>query len=377
MSTSSTVVSTLDEEMGLMSEKAPDPPSTFNALFHLGVPSIYRVWLEKSWMPELMEALSSFRGFQHHSVHVLSNEGDYVQYAIILQFDTVQVLNRWQSSEERGKLVKRLEHKKIKIFSVDHYGGLIAANTPNQDEENGGMEAIKTKFHLQDAMQFLPRPQPPPKWKLFIIIYVNVIFCILIEQIGGSTAKMIASGVPIGLAIFFAQFHSVPFMSYVTMPLCLSIPWVSYWLRLPRPRVEDLHPVLAVLEQGLQMFALQPTDVQLQARVRKLEERLDRLRSINNDLNHRVESLSERTTSIPHLQRAKSQAIVRHDAVDKALTARKDSPPSSTKSDGINPSQPLFTSSGPLTMVVRHYIKWEHVLDFNIWCDRIDEEMKK
>jgi len=126
------------------------------------------------------------------------------------------------------------------------------------------------------------------------------------------------------------------------------------------------------------MFAVQPTDAQLQERVRKLEERVERLRTVNHDLNDRVETLSERRGRDGHftLERAKSVTFDKANAVEKALQAAhqdgKISPEASLKGAPFNK-----VSSGPLTMVVRHYVKWEHVLDFERWTDRMDEEMKQ
>jgi antibiotic biosynthesis monooxygenase (ABM) superfamily enzyme len=270
------------------------------------------------------------------------------------------------------------------------------ASTP----EHGSI--LPSRAYLKDNLGPTPPSLPPPKWKLCFVIYLGVIMNIFLWSYSGVPLVMATAGLPIGFNLFVSLAISVPILSYAFFPLVMSIPLVSRWLRAPRP--ERMSAIQKLLDQGLPMFAPKLTpgpSKETVAHFKKLECRLEATRRIQ----HQISSDLERLRTQLNLERGShstSPTIVRspQDTVRNKVTEgiqrrsiaasdsmkRSKSTPSlanlSLGSDplprpnGANGDEEIKEGDhGPITVAVAHWVKWEHILDFDLWTEEITSAM--
>lgn len=286
-----------------------------------------------------------------------------------------------------------LSRKQIFRTLVNAYGGLSSSSGAESGVEGGAHSLAQTTFQkisLHSCTKEVPTALPPPKWKLAVIITGAVYSALLIVGLSGTFEALLAADIPLGLALFLSICHTVIFLSYAGLPLIMSIPVVDTWLRRKRRcKPSQMHPLHAVLDQGLQIFSLRqrapgvPSDVL--RTIDKLEERVDKLLGMNKDLQTQMAALippsgnhSEGGAGAYDGSKSKQEQeqeyskgflddIYVNDVVKMVGSIEE------SQSSGVSTSG----RASPLTMAVRHYVKWEHQMDFEKWSVDMDAEMKK
>ena len=254
-------------------------------------------------------------------------------------------------------------------------------------------QTTSQRISLHNCIKKVPRSLPPPKWKLAIIITCAVFSALCVNNLSGSADAMLAADMPLGLVLFISISHTVTLLSYAGLPLLMSIPFVNQWLRSKR-RCEpaQMHPLHAVLDQGLQMFAIKmkPKEVPQAVldQINKLESRLDKLLGMNRSLQAELNALYPPPATDTDTSTASATATTRTDTADdeqkechvaplvtKSINQMVGSLESHHESQRL--SKDKSDRASPLTMACRHYVKWEYQIDFENWSRRMDAEMKK
>jgi len=381
-------------------EDSASPPSSpraqnYHAVLQVTVPNEQRRFYEKTWLPNIFQLLKTVQGFRNRYVEVGSSNEDSTEYVIVLIFDNLEHFKAWEASTERKEIISVLPSRQIVSTFVNAYGGSI---TGNSDTDSLAQNTSK-KISLQNTINQVPRALPPPKWKLCLVIVTAVYSALLITGLSGSVDVMLAAGMPLGLVLFLSISHTVTLLSFAGLPLLMSIPFVNSWLRLKRRcKPADMHPLHAVLDQGFDIFSVKLKAPEVPAEVRekiqKLEVRVDKLLGMNTrlhaelkDLKQGVESLAPPSTSngsVDDHEEFCDEVLedVLKNNVEKmvgSIASHRDSRSKiqKMKSQGELVMEPEPDLDAPLTMACRHYVKWEHQLDFENWCKEIDAEMKK
>lgn len=324
--------------------------------------------------------------------------------------------------------MQELSRKQIEGTVINAYGGSLAGSNNTKSNSISTQSDLlahttSNKISLHNGIKQVPRALPPPKWKLALIITCAVYSTLLVNSLSGTVDGMLAADMPLGLVLFISITHTVTFLTYAGLPLLMSIPFVNHWLRLKR-RCEParMHPLHAVLDQGLQVFSIKmkPKEIPQEVldKIYKLEVRLDKLLGMNKTMQAELDAIrpspSNQTTpnntltttiSITPSTTAASitstTATVGKDDItedDKFLEQmvgslethqellQKQYPSQSQVQSQSRPSSPSPSQSNgemmrdraaPLTMACRHYVKWEHHLDFENWSKEMDAEMSK
>ena len=273
----------------------------YTAVFQTAVPKKFKEFFEKQWLSDILHDVSGYKGYRYRTVHLLTSQGDYLEYAVCLNFDSIENLSKWVTSPNRQARIDKLNSIGGHCHRIGQYGGAsqkiststspFGSKTAISDNEGGNSVGSVQRIELQDLCSIIPRPLPPPKWKLTILIYLGVLACVVNSSFGGSLAAMAAAGFPTGLIILIDVMQSVPVMVYALMPIVISMPVVNSWLRAPRCPPEQMSPLHSLLDQGLQIFAERKDAVPpaLLQRVDRLEGRVNRLRRANYNLTIELE----------------------------------------------------------------------------------------
>ena len=104
-------------------------------------------------------------------------------------------------------------------------------------------------------MSKAPQALPPPKYKLFLIIWQCVLTLGTVNVLAGSTKDLQAWGVAFSAATFIALCHQMVIIIYCLAPTIMSLTIVEKWIKGPRCPVEQMSPIYSILDQGLQIFA--------------------------------------------------------------------------------------------------------------------------
>jgi len=354
-----------------------------DTIIHLMVPAESKDYFD-DWLVRIYEVLITFKGFISRYVYQVAVKDGYIEYAVVLVFNNPVSQKSWMESTERMEKINEIATRGIKHHAITAYGTNVSASSEPGVSESGGnptfipkegstvhsnisSSSVHKRINIHDSMLTIPRPLPPAKWKLTSILITLVYIVLLVIDYGGSIEKMVANHLPSGLVTFITIIHVVIFLIYSMLPLAISIPVVNQWLRIPRPPPNQMNPIESVLDQGLKLFAnrsdvvTMPTEVL--KRIDRLEAKLDKLRSINYNLNVQLKSISNsiptKTTMVPtseHLNRLQSDSIAKE--IDKQAVAN-------------------MMKQEPITLVVRHFVKWECIPDFESWTDEIDREMQR
>ena len=144
-----------------------------------------------------------------------------------------------------------------------------------------------------------------------------------------------------------------------------------------------MSPMHALLDQGLKMFSIKmappPIPKELLTRLSRLEARVDTLRSLNHNLSTELLHLNEKlgghkkdfTGSDLHDIRSISES---------EIETMKSNPGGLLKAISKRFSQTQLDNNketGHLTLVVRHFVKWECALEFENWTNEMEAEMQR
>ena len=104
-------------------------------------------------------------------------------------------------------------------------------------------------------MSKAPQALPPPKYKLFLVIWQCVLILGEVNVLAGSTRDLQKYGLAFSAATFIALCHQMVIIIYCLAPTIMSLSIVEKWIKGPRYPVEEMSPIFSILDQGLQIFA--------------------------------------------------------------------------------------------------------------------------
>lgn len=303
----------------------------------------------------------------------------------------------------------------------------------------GTKSVAHSRITLQNTLPQIPKKLPPPKWKMALIIINTVYICILVSNFSGFGAAMVKAGLPKGLALFISILHLILMLQYAGLPIIMSTKLVDHWLKQPRIPPEDMSPILCVLDQGLMMFAARNASIaiptELLRRIDKLEARLEKVRDMNHFLENKWNDIamhgSKSTSDLLHMthhgdmyhkhedgnvsQHTNHDHVIQHSDISRtpnkdALGSKVLQQQQATKSAHPTPHLNMLSSpetavtlmkndltsysvitantantvpSTPqsekeaITCMIRHYVKWECVSEFESWTQAMEDEMAK
>ena len=374
--------------------------TSYCAVIEVLVPESLREYFTKVWSRDTYRKVSAFKGFQKRQLYLTSGKGGFYEYFVIMVFDDFDSFTSWQQSNERNEQVAILERYGILSILINAYGGGTAAL-------NNSYAYHRIVLH-NTLSRSISWPMPPPKWKLVIIIFTAVYCSLLVKNEGSLSVALQKANQPPGFNILVGIVVVVLTNSYATLPLMMASPWVNKWLRARRGMlVTDMHPLHSLLDQGLLIFAAETQEGQvppeLLQRLSKLEAKCDKLRETYHILRRKVSSqrqeldqrssggtVSPARTPSPGVQwgTTPDPAVVDKDAYGAGDEADADAgagadhpslqgqdtvPSAEIRKAIVELNLPLEakSQSTPITMAVKHFVKWESVLDFEKWTDEI------
>lgn len=182
------------------------------------------------------------------------------------------------------------------LFYINEYGG---ASSDLPLAANALTERDFTSYNLvsrNDMAKAAYIPRPPPKWKLFLIIWIGVYLAVLLSNFSGIGRIMNENGFPLYMILLISLIHSVTVLSFTLFPLVMSVPAVGRWLKAPRPEPENMNDILWFLDLGLDLFSQEVVaDIgDILQRLQTLEGRLDKLKRINYDMSVELVKLNNK-----------------------------------------------------------------------------------
>jgi len=391
--------------------------TVYHAIYYTKVPDSQKQYFEDIWLKDILASHKLWKGFRHRSVHLITHKNNFAEYLIILAFEDYETFREWTTSKTREYHINKLQPRGIVSKRVNLYGGMsVSAETTIQ----GDIEAPKvlsqpTRVSLHECMTDIPRPLPPPKWKLCIVIYIGVCLSSMGIVFSGLPDHMLSIGLPVGFVILVTLCLSVPMLSYSFFPLLFSVPFVDAWVRKPRSVPPDeMSPLHSLLDQGLMMFSshLRPTvSREVSGVISKIEGRLTGLRRINHDLSCEIVSLRRRIRNlercsgdnavvesyneVQNMDHTYECGVQTGDTKDTGSAAGvvdvlhdriREKAQETLAGDSLGTESTAYPMSGsideedfgaPLTMAVTHWVKWEHHLDFEKWTAEMTDEMSR
>lgn len=234
--------------------------------------------------------MSLWKGFLYRSTNVINVENGKVEYVTIIAFDNLNNLRAWITSGTRKRHMDDARAHNMMLFYINEFGGSVfddACVDTNIHQLKVSSYNIITQNDMAKAVYV---PRPPPKWKLFFIIWGGVYLAVLLTEFSGLGGLMAAAGLPLYMIILFSLGHSVTCLSFTFFPLLMSTNTVSAWLKAPRPPPEKLSNIMWFLDLGLDMFseerAADPSEIL--RRIQKLEVYVEKLKKINYDMSDEI-----------------------------------------------------------------------------------------
>lgn len=367
------------------SHSSSDP--TISIVFHTTVPLQHKDYFEKEWLPRMGALYDTLQGFKYRSINLLVRTEDVCEYLVIIACSDYECFLRWESTPQRMEMMEHLKSRGIVTRRLD---------TTSQDQVVMQSHGHPLRAYLKDPLGATSSSPPPSKWKLSVIIYLGVMMNIYLWSYTGIPVMMATAGLPKGFTLFVSLAISVPILSYSVFPLVMSIPIISRWLRAPRP--EKMTSIQRLLNDGLMMFAQKGTpgtSKETIAHFKKMECRLEATRRVQHQLSNEIErmksqmsfSLGEKSSmskagedlheSTRHqvvrgIQRSLSQRGTMVKSKSTSNIASLESAPLNLNRDDIKDGD-----HGPITVAVAHWVKWEHILDFELWTEEITSAMAK
>jgi antibiotic biosynthesis monooxygenase (ABM) superfamily enzyme len=374
-----------------------------NIVYHTKVPIQHKDYFEKEWLPSMATLYETFQGFKYRSINLLVRTEDVCEYLVIIACSDYQCFLRWESTPQRVEMLELLKFHDIVTHRLDTTSQDPALPERMQRQQS---HSLPLRAYLNEPLGVAATSPslPPSKWKLSVIIFLGVMMNIYLWSYSGLPVRMAAAGLPGGFNLFVSLAISVPILSYSVFPLVMSIPLVAHWLQSPRP--EKMTSLQKLLDQGLQMFASKGTpgpSKETVAHFKKMECRLEATRRVQHQLSSEIERMkSQMHLSQGHQQRRGSSSSTlskdaeelhestRHqvaEGIERSLALRgamkKSKSTSHLQTLGNAPS-PHFNGDeikegnhGPITVAVAHWVKWEHILDFELWTEDITSAMAK
>lgn len=237
------------------------PESYHNAVVQVTVGDDQLAYFENTFLPDIGDVLSSWQGFVNRAVHLVRKENGKNMFVILLAFQDLKTFTSWQTSSERAAFVADLKGHGI--------AGSIVSGGDGSTKTSG-----PTRIELQSGMTSIPRPVPPPRWKLYLLTFMAIYPSIILVTLNGMISSMVAHGMPLGFAVLMNLSHVVFVIAFAMLPLIQGIPFVEKWLKLPRIPANQMNPIHRTLDQGLQVFAApkpNPISAEMTGKISKME----------------------------------------------------------------------------------------------------------
>ena len=187
---------------------------------------------------------------------------DELEYIVILYFSGICNLRSWAASLERQYWVNEGKQRGFVVGSlVDNEAEVDGNDVTTHDQKTGtsAFSAIWTKSNPtqielhHDSLKSAPKAMPPPKYKLFFVIWSCVFIANLANAFAGDKYAMMRAGIPFSAATFIELCHCMPVIIYALAPLIMSFQLVARWMKAKRCAPEDMSPLHRLLDQGLEV----------------------------------------------------------------------------------------------------------------------------
>lgn len=237
--------------------------------------------------------MSACKGFLYRSTNIINVENGKVEYVTIIGFDSFENLRLWISSGARKRHMEEAKAHSFLVFYINENGGSsdeLMVEDMSFKEKRTDQCTLISRNDMANAA-FVPRP--PPKWKLFCIIWFGVYFAVLLEGFSGLSGLLASFGMPLYMLLFISLSHSVSILSFTFFPLLMSTSLVSKWLKATRPPPDQMSDIAKIFDMGLDMFteigALDAPSIL--ERLQKLEGKVEKLKKINHDLSNKISDM--------------------------------------------------------------------------------------
>jgi antibiotic biosynthesis monooxygenase (ABM) superfamily enzyme len=372
----------------------------------------------KAWLAELYELVVTFKGFVTRSVHELEQNEEYGEIVMITVFDSFSSFRNWHMFQTRRDKYITLAKQHIKWTALNDYGGISKG-----DQGPNGEKASAHRILDQNAAIKVPKPRSPPKWKLTLVLILSIYMIVACFIYSEQSVVFLEAGLPRGFITLIYVCELVIINVFALSRIVMDIPLVSKWIRLPRPTAEQMSPIHRVLDQGLEIFADKnsaPLPPDLVQWMDKMEGKVSALRRKEHEMKVAMQTICETVTSMrEHLStqslstgsgllgtvpvtngiaiRKQPGGILNEKLIkmeDLISVYRTRSPPIGGASPSPDPSDTsgngcqndIHSDIGSccqqnipsrICMAVRHYVKWEYVLEFEAWTDEMETEMRR
>jgi antibiotic biosynthesis monooxygenase (ABM) superfamily enzyme len=357
--------------------KAGSSTATYRALVELLIPENENQYFCEAWLPETYRVLKEkMPGFKTRHIHPMKKANGFYEYVIVLVFDALENFQLWMESEEREQRMILLRERKCVMKMLNAYGGAEAKKLIKISSDNSIGTSDENILSIQASMPVIPKPSPPAKWKISVILVVTVFVTVQVALFGGTPGLMTLEEVPAGTTLFVLLVHVVCLLVYAVNPLIMNIPFVEAWLKVPRQ--ENMSPFHSLLHDGLGMFIPAPpfsVPPAVLARISKLEAHTESLRSMNNKLKADLRRL-ELGLNPDAKMLGEDEILLLDDEPEKLKAVRAEleriaSGRQPNIAGAVNNEDEVFTTA------VRHFVKWECVPDFEDWAMRMEAEMAR
>eukprot|EP00038_Savillea_parva_P007324 m.169313 g.169313 ORF g.169313 m.169313 type:complete len:804 (-) comp13086_c0_seq1:43-2454(-) len=348
------------------------------------------------WVQEMTSTMEVFKGFVRRDRQDWDIDAKFVGISVLLTFATDADLLRWNASAERAAMIAR-----------GHKMGLYAERRA-EIKDKALPFAEMTKFESSAAMS--PLVLPPPKWKLWLVIWA----CVASASIAQSEAAVSAglrndNWLEFEPALFVQLSISVIFIVYAYSPLLTSVEirgiGLARWLKLPRVKVSTrrgkrcldgrifLAGIIDVMNNGFSLFNPPPPDhgsPELQARIAKLEGRLDafkrhtaaRLLELDGDDTGPGRHDHHHSASRMHRPSQPHPSPLPGRKSEPAITVSEDSTENVRASivdyyaDKVLANlRPNRNPEEPVSITIHNRVKWECIEEFERWQIKIMSAM--
>lgn len=340
-----------------------DGKITFNGILQISYLEQYRDNFEKKWLPAMIEVIRSWKGYQHHRLHVIHNpiHTDVIECVFIFSFTSLESYRSWCISDERKQLLHDATSLNLNIKVLNDFGS---------------NDAKCTRISLQNFSKTPALPLPPPKWKMILVIYVTLMTALLVLEYSGLAVIMLEAGIPSFLVTFINLIHSVFILSYSITSIFMSIPLVDKWVKAPRD-IATMWPIFRIIDSGFQIFSVDSGSSLFEdakAKINKVEEKLDSLRKVNFELRQEIKQIRNRLSLLePNLnviyETEENTPLVKQDSVRDLFSRRN-----SEKTLG---SPKVVQDDASVTVAVVNVIKWEYRLEYESWAQEMNEAMSQ
>jgi antibiotic biosynthesis monooxygenase (ABM) superfamily enzyme len=351
--------------------------STYDVVTHVIVPLKKNDFFKK-WLNDTYDEISMFRGFISRRVHEIDARDGYIEYVLVNIFQSYETFKEWYVSTERSNLMNQLKHHHIQWTVLNAYGG----NVEQDRQEDGSLNQSQAsnRINLQNSLVKIPKPLPPPKWKLTLILIFSLYAIVVCYIYSGQSDIYLNHGLPLPLIYFIFVTQLVLLNVYALAPLVMEISYIDQWLRVSRPSPETMHPLHAALDQGFKIFAVKispPPHPDLVRRLDTLERKIEKLREVEHGLkvalqSQRPSTLSPSPASLSYQEEdGPNSPIHSIRSIESSLARVMNRRRSNSDLKIVN------RHKHKITMAVRHYVKWECVLEFQDWSKKMEAEMNK